>query len=166
MFCLDSRGLSCKMMHKLIVVSLNIHQSQRFNEQSQVWPQSRASVLLELVVGSRNLVLIDHIFFVFLSLKKQFFIWRLLHIDICMTVSHEHLNYPRKVESGTSSNLLQIHWLDGGSLLIGRPAGHAFIGREQSNELYKTELKMNCRLQIFIWEDNINIYGLCCPCLW
>ena len=72
-----------------------------------------------------------------------------------MTVRHEHLNFPPKVESETSSNLLQIRWLDGGSLLIGRPAGHAFIGREQSNELYKTELKMNCRRRIFIWEDNM-----------
>ena len=51
---------------------------------------------LELVVGSWNLVL------------KQFFIWRLLHVDICMTVCHEHLNYPPKVESETSSNLLKI----------------------------------------------------------
>ena len=75
-----------------------------------------------------------------------------------MTVRHEHLNYPPKVESETSSNLLQIRWLDGGSLLIGRPAAHAFIGRVQSvasNELYKTELKMNCRRLIFIWEANI-----------
>ena len=75
-----------------------------------------------------------------------------------MTVRHEHLNFAPKVESETSSNLLQIRWLDGGSLLIGRPAAHAFIGREQSvasNELYKTELKMNCRRRIFIWEDNM-----------
>ena len=35
------------------------------------------------------------------------------------------------------------------------PAGHAFIGQEQSNELYKTELKMNCRCLIFIWEANM-----------
>ena len=31
----------------------------------------------------------------------------------------------------------------------------SFIGQEQSNELYKTELKMNCRRLIFIWEANM-----------
>ena len=52
-------------------------------------------------------------------------------------------------------DLLQIIWLDGGSPLIGRPAGHAFILWEQSNELYKTELKMNCRRLIFTLQANI-----------
>ena len=52
-------------------------------------------------------------------------------------------------------DLLGISWLDGNGPLIGWRAGHAFIGREQSNELYKTELKMNCRRRIFIWEDNM-----------
>ena len=61
----------------------------------------------------------QNIFFVFPSLNKQFFIQRLLHVDICMTLRHEHLNYPRKVESGICYKF--VDWMAVVCLLVGRP---------------------------------------------
>ena len=51
-------------------------------------------------------------------------------------------------------DLLRIIWLYGDGLLIGRPAGHAFFGQEQSNEPCKNGRKMNCCHLIFTLEAN------------
>ena len=78
----------------------------------------------------------QNIFFVFPSLNKQFFIWRLLHVDICMTLRHEHLNYPRKVESGICYKF--VDWMAVVCLLVGRP--HMLLLGEYSHFTYELQL--------------------------